>query len=50
MQYCSLRDWESKKFDFELEFKGDTLVQHGEENLPELGVKHTIIETYLKVK
>ncbi|WP_223584695.1 hypothetical protein [Sphingobacterium sp. GVS05A] len=50
LQYCSLRDWESKNFDFELEFKGDTLIQHGEENLPELGVKHTIIETYLKVK
>ncbi|CAM3769900.1 hypothetical protein [Sphingobacterium prati] len=50
LQYCSLRDWESNKFDFELEFKGDTLIQRGEENLPELGVKHTIIETYLKIK
>ncbi|MDR2273935.1 MAG: hypothetical protein LBF27_23710 [Sphingobacterium sp.] len=50
LQYCSLRDWEGNKFDFELEFKGDTLIQRGEENLPELGVKHTIVETYLKVK
>lgn len=50
LQYCSMRDWESNKFDFQLTLKGDTLVQTGEENLPELGVKHTIVETYLKVK
>ncbi len=50
LQYCSMRDWESNKFDFELRIKGDTLIQTGEENLPELGVKHTIVETYLKVK
>lgn len=50
LQYCSLRDWENNAFDFELEFKGDTLIQKGEENLPELGVKHLIIETYLKIK
>ncbi|WP_293902642.1 MULTISPECIES: hypothetical protein [unclassified Sphingobacterium] len=50
LQYCSMRDWESNKFDFELTLKGDTLIQTGEENLPELGVKHTIVETYLKVK
>ena len=45
-----MRDWERKKFVFQLTLKGDTLVQTGEENLPELGVKHTIVETYLKVK
>ncbi|MGE8427444.1 MAG: hypothetical protein ACN6O7_06190 [Sphingobacterium sp.] len=50
LQYCSMRDWESNKFDFKLTLKGDTLIQTGEENLPELGVKHTIVETYLKVK
>ncbi|MDM1295183.1 hypothetical protein HX021_12920 [Sphingobacterium sp. N143] len=50
LQYCSMRDWENNKFDFELTIKGDTLIQRGEENLPELGVKHEIIETYLKVK
>lgn len=50
LQYCSMRDWESNKFDFKLTLKGDTLIQTGEENLPELGVKHTIVETYLKIK
>jgi len=50
LQYCLMRDWESNKFDFKLTLKGDTLIQTGEENLPELGVKHTIVETYLKVK
>lgn len=50
LQYCSIRDWENNTFDFELTQKGDTLIQKGEENLPELGVKQTIIETYIKLK
>lgn len=50
LQYCSMRDWENNTFDFELTQKGDTLIQKGEENLPELGVKQTIIETYIKLK
>lgn len=50
LQYCSMRDWENNTFDFELTQKGDTLIQKGEENLPELGVKQIIIETYIKLK
>ncbi|MDR6735652.1 hypothetical protein [Sphingobacterium sp. 2149] len=50
LQYCSIRDWERNTFDFQLKIKGDTLIQTGVENLPELGVHHTIVETYLKVR
>ncbi|AIM36111.1 hypothetical protein KO02_04935 [Sphingobacterium sp. ML3W] len=50
LQYCSMRDWENNIFDFELIQKGDTLIQKGEENLPELGIKQVIIETYVKLK
>ena len=50
LQYCSMRDWENNIFDFELIQKGDTLIQKGEENLPKLGVKQIIIETYIKFK
>jgi hypothetical protein len=50
LQYCSMREWENNTFDFELTQKGDTLIQKGEENLPELGIKQVVIETYIKIK
>jgi len=50
LQYCNLRDWENNTFNFELIQNGDTLIQKGEENIPELGVKQLIIETYVKLK
>ncbi|UIR56532.1 hypothetical protein LZQ00_01620 [Sphingobacterium sp. SRCM116780] len=50
LQYCSMREWENNTFHFVLTQKGDTLIQKGEENLPELGIKQIIIETYIKLK
>lgn len=50
LDFINFRDWEGKQFHFRLEFKGDTLIQTGEEVIPELGVNQTIRETYVKVK
>lgn len=50
LDFINFRDWEGKQFHFRLEFKGDTLIQTGEEVIPELGVNQTIRETYIKVK
>ncbi|WP_270090416.1 hypothetical protein [Sphingobacterium sp. SYP-B4668] len=48
--YCSFREWEGKKFDFELHMAGDTLIQSGIEHIPELGVNQKIIEKYIRIR
>lgn len=48
--FCNYREWEGKQFHFTLEKMGDTLVQSGEEILPELGINQKIKETYVKIK
>lgn len=50
LDFLNYRDWEGKQFHFKLEFRGDTLIQTGEEVIPELGINQTIRETYVKVK
>lgn len=50
LTFCNYREWEGKQFHFTLEIKGDTLIQNGEEVLPELGINQKIKETYLKIK
>jgi hypothetical protein len=50
LDFCNFREWEGKQFHFTLEIKGDTLIQSGEEVLPELGINQRIKETYLKIK
>lgn len=50
LDFINYRAWEGKQFHFKLEFKGDTLIQQGEEVIPELGINQTIKETYVKVK
>ncbi|MGY5254835.1 hypothetical protein [Sphingobacterium spiritivorum] len=50
LQYCSLRDWEGKSFDFTLTMKGDTLIQKGIEHIPELNVDHEIVESYIRIR
>lgn len=47
--FCSFRPWEGKEFTFHLQQKGDTLLQEGVEEIPELGVKQYIIEKYIKI-
>ena len=50
LDFCNYREWEGRQFHFTLEIKGDTLIQSGEEVLPELGINQKIKETYLKIK
>lgn len=50
LDFINFRDWEGKQFHFKLQFKGDTLIQTGEEVIPELGINQTIRETYVRVK
>jgi len=50
LDYCNYRAWEGKQFHFTVEFRGDTLIQSGEEAIPELGINQVIRETYVKVK
>lgn len=48
LEYCSGREWESRKFEFTVTVAGDSLVQTGVERIPSLDVDRTIIETYIK--
>lgn len=48
LEYCSGREWESRKFEFTITVTGDSLIQTGVERIPSLGVDRTIIETYVK--
>ncbi len=50
LEYCNFRTWENHDFEFEIQFKGDTLVQSGIEKSDELGVAQKIIETYVRTK
>jgi hypothetical protein len=50
LEYCNYREWEGNKFEFTVEFRGDTLIQEGIEKIEELGVDRRIVETYLKTK
>ncbi|HAY3543591.1 lipocalin-like domain-containing protein [Elizabethkingia anophelis] len=50
LEYCSYREWEGRQFHFTLEKRTDTLIQTGEEDIPELGIKQKIKEVYIKVK
>lgn len=49
LDFCSYRPWEGKQFNFALHLKGDTLIQQGEEDIPELGIKQFIIEKYVRI-
>lgn len=50
LEFCTARGWEGHLFEFEVEIKGDTLIQQGVEKSEELGVDRYIIETYVRVK
>ena len=50
LDYCNFREWEGHKFDFTIEFKGDTLIQSGIEKIEELEVDRKIIEKYLRIE
>lgn len=48
LEYCIARSWEGHQFSFEVELKGDSLIQKGVEQSEELGVDRYIIETYVR--
>lgn len=50
LDYCSAREWEGNTFSFTVTFKGDTLIQQGQEQVEQAGVNRIIIEKYLRVK
>ena len=50
LDYCNLREWEGKSFQFTVSIKNDTLIQQGLEKVDEAGVNRIIIEKYVKVK
>lgn len=53
LEYCSYRPYEGKTFHFTVEFKGDTLIQSGIEDLKDQGIGEEnihLVEKYLRVK
>ncbi len=50
LEYCNYREWEKNTFEFNVELKGDTLIQNGIEKIDDLGVDRRIIEVYIKTK
>ena len=49
LEYCNFRVYENNIFEFEVEVFGDSLIQRGEEGVPEAGISKYIIETYVRV-
>lgn len=50
LEYCNFRVYENNTFEFEVEVKGDTLMQRGEEEVADAGISKYIIETYVRVR
>lgn len=48
LEYCNFREYENHTFTFNVEIKGDTLIQQGIEELKERGIKRYIFETYIR--
>ena len=52
LEYCSARAYEGNDFSFDLEIRGDTLIQKGVEALKDLGIGDEnvqIVEIYLRI-
>ena len=53
LEYCTARQWEKHSFEFDLEIKGDTLIQTGIEELEDLGLgaeNMLLVEKYVRIK
>jgi hypothetical protein len=53
LEYFSYKEYEGHDFSFQIEIKGDTLIQRGEEKYKDLGIGNEnvkIIETYVRMK
>ncbi len=50
LQYIEYEAIRGHKFAFNVEVKGDTLIQSGVEDVPEAGIKRHIVEKYIRVE
>ena len=50
LEYCSDRVWEGNDFTFNIDIRGDTLIQKGIEKVESAGVNRVNIEKYIRVK
>lgn len=50
LDYCTARKWEGNTFSFTVAFKGDTLLQQGQEQVEQAGINRVIVEQYVRVK
>lgn len=50
LKYVSVEEVRGHEFIFNVEFKGDTLIQSGIEDVPDAGIKRFILEKYIKIK
>ena len=49
LTYTSALDFKDHTFPFEIEIKGDTLIQSGIEEIKEVGIRREIVEKYVRV-
>lgn len=50
LDYVGVKELRGEEFSFELEVKGDSLIQSGLEDVPEAGIKRHIVEKYIRIK
>lgn len=48
LEYCNAKEWEGQKFLFNIERKGDTLIQSGIEKIEAAGIDRLNIERYVR--
>ncbi len=50
LDYIGVKELRGHEFTFNVEVKGDTLIQSGVEDVPEAGIKRHIVEKYIRIK
>ncbi len=50
LDYLGVLEVRGHHFPFTVEFKGDSLIQYGLEDVPDAGIKRHIVEKYIRVK
>ena len=49
LDYIGVKELRGHEFHFQVEIKGDTLIQSGVEDVPEAGIKRHIVEKYIRI-
>lgn len=49
LQFIGSPDWRDHTFDFQIEIKGDTLIQKGVEEIKQNDIKREIVEKYVRI-